>query len=161
MPLGWFPKRLGKPYIVPSYIKPLSIIDYKVEEDNLWNACQFSVAVILSYRGRWFWETLNLSWERINLTWETLLLKSCFSVDANLLQGILKSGLAVVKRWKNLQKCSVIKNKYVLLHFQSKEVMTTKNIISLHILLLLSIWYLDKNNFDKRSSMATSVAVGL
>ena len=44
---------------------------------------------------------------------------------------------------------------------KSKEVMTTKNIISLHILPLLSIWYLDKNNFDKRCSMATSVAVGL
>ena len=44
---------------------------------------------------------------------------------------------------------------------KSKEVMITENIISLHILPLLSIWYLDKNNFDKRSPMATSVAVGL
>ena len=44
---------------------------------------------------------------------------------------------------------------------ESKEVMTTKNIISLHILSLLSIWYLGKNNFDERSPMATSVAVGL
>ena len=104
MPLGWFPKRLGKPYIVPSYIKPLSIIDYKVEEDNLWNACQFSAAVILSYRGRWFWETLNLSWERINLKRETLLLKRCFSVNANLLQGIWESGLAVGKLSKMVAK---------------------------------------------------------
>ncbi len=53
------------------------------------------------------------------------------------------------------------KKYYVLLHFQSKEVMTTKNIISLHILPPSSIWYLGKNNFDKRCPMATSVAVGL
>ena len=45
--------------------------------------------------------------------------------------------------------------------FKAKEVMTTKNIISLHILPLLSIWYLSKNNFDERCPMATSVAVGL
>ena len=39
--------------------------------------------------------------------------------------------------------------------------MTTKNIIDSYILPLLSIWYLGKNNFDKRCPMATSVAVGL
>ena len=105
MPLGLLPNAVGmvgESHIVPSCVKTLSIMDYEVKEDNLWNACQFSVAVILSYRGRWFWETLNLSWERINLTWETLLLKSCFSVDANLLQGILESGLAVDKLEKTI-----------------------------------------------------------
>ena len=44
---------------------------------------------------------------------------------------------------------------------KTNKVMTRKNIISLHILPLLSIWYLGKNNFDKRCPMATSVAVGL
>ena len=43
--------------------------------------------------------------------------------------------------------------------------MTTKNIISLHILPPSSIWFLGKNNFDERYPMATalsrSVAVGL
>ena len=44
---------------------------------------------------------------------------------------------------------------------KTNKVMTRKNIISLHILPLLSIWYLGKNNFGERSPMATSVAVGL
>ena len=44
---------------------------------------------------------------------------------------------------------------------KSKEVMTIKNIISLHILPPSSIWYLGKNNFGERCPMATSVAVGL
>ena len=34
-------------------------------------------------------------------------------------------------------------------------------VIDPYILPLLSIWYLGKNNFDERCSMATSVAIGL
>ena len=34
-------------------------------------------------------------------------------------------------------------------------------VINLHILPLLGIWYLGKNNFDERYPMATSVAVGM
>ena len=44
---------------------------------------------------------------------------------------------------------------------KTNKVMTRKNIISLHILPLLSIWYLGKNNFDEHYPMATSVAVGM
>ena len=47
---------------------------------------------------------------------------------------------------------------------KTNKVMTTKNIISLHILPPSNIWYLGKNNFDERCLMATAlsrfVAVG-
>ena len=87
-PLGRVPNAVGEPHIVPSCLKPLSIIEYEVEEDNSWNTQQYSVVVILSCRGRCFWE-------RMNLMWETLNLGRCFSVDANPLQRISESGLAV------------------------------------------------------------------
>jgi hypothetical protein len=54
-----------------------------------------------------------------------------------------------------------IRNIVYLCTLESKEVMTRKNIISLHILPPSSMWYLGKNNFDERSPMATSVAVGM
>lgn len=47
---------------------------------------------------------------------------------------------------------------------KTNKVMTTKNIISLHILPPSTIWFLGKNNFDERCPMATAlsrfVAVG-
>ena len=34
-PLGKVPKAVGESHIVPSCVKPLSIMDYEVKEDNL------------------------------------------------------------------------------------------------------------------------------
>ena len=44
---------------------------------------------------------------------------------------------------------------------KTNKVMTTKNIISLHILPPLSIWFFGKNNFDEHCPMASSVPVGM
>ena len=64
----------------------------------------FFVAVILSCRLWWFWERSVLAWDRALLIWERSVLcwdrpflKRCFSVNANSLQGIWKSGFAVGK----------------------------------------------------------------
>jgi len=118
--LGRFPNGVGNPCVVPSCLKPLSIIEYEVEEDNSWNTQQYSVVVILSCRGRWFWERMNLMWEALNLMWETLNLGRCFSVDANPLQRISESGLAVESTYlkKTYKNILAIKNKCVPLHFQ-------------------------------------------
>ena len=64
----------------------------------------FSVAVILSYRLRCFGETTFPMWERADPIWEGADPKRCFSVNANLLQGISESGLAVVGKNKKATK---------------------------------------------------------